>query len=88
MSKRYADCQVRVVYETPLSYGRSYVGQTGHCVNEKQRKHSSSIPAAPSGNLTVSGSRCGYPPSFTSVNLLARKADRVCSEIIQVYFIR
>lgn len=80
---RCVDCQVGVAYGIPISCGRSYLGRTGWCVNERLRKHYNSLHAIPSGNLAVWRSRSACAPSFPSANLLAREGDKVCGEIIE-----
>lgn len=71
-----------------LSCGKYYVGQTGWCVNEILREHSSSLRATPSGNVAIHCSRCGCTPCFNYVILLARKGGRVGMEIIEAHHIR
>ena len=39
----YVPCAVGVVYAIPLSCGKTYVGQTGRCVNERLREHAQKV---------------------------------------------
>lgn len=54
----YAECNVGVVYEIPLSCGKSYVGQTGRCVNVRMREHELSFKNDTSGHLPTHCSEC------------------------------
>lgn len=40
-----APCEKGVVYRIPLSCGKSYIGQTGRCINDRTREHAASVGA-------------------------------------------
>lgn len=49
----FIECVKNVVYDIPLSCGKSYVGQTGRCINYKMREHAKSLKATTGRNLAL-----------------------------------
>src|SRR5579863_9636060 len=42
-AKHFVSCSSSVVYEVPLSCGKSYIGQTGSCINTRLMQHEYNI---------------------------------------------
>ncbi|XP_049271280.1 uncharacterized protein LOC119391559 [Rhipicephalus sanguineus] len=40
---KYVKCNEGLVYEIPLTCSRSYVGQTGRCMNDRLREHANNV---------------------------------------------
>lgn len=52
-TRRFMKRTTRAVYEISLSYGGSYIGQTGECVNDRLHEHANAIKSAPGSNLAA-----------------------------------
>lgn len=85
---KFVECHTGVVYDIPLSCGRSYVGQTGRCVNDRAREHAASLKQSPSGHLAVHCNRCECTPVFNDVAILGRYSKKITREIHEAYAIR
>lgn len=56
---QFVNCSVGVVYLIPLSCGKCYIGQTGQCLNERLRKHRTTVAALmAAGNLAAHCRKC------------------------------
>lgn len=84
-------CAEGVVYEIPLSCGRSYIGQTGRCVNERVREHERNVEQMKEGpNLPKHIGTCpsrSCEPRFSDVRILARSKDTRARELVEAYHI-
>lgn len=80
-------CDVGVVYATPFSCGRSYVGQTGRCVNDRIREHQLSIKNSEMGNLPAHCAACGCEPLFQETKILGHSRDTCAREVLEAFFI-
>uniref|UniRef100_A0A147BL58 Putative tick transposon n=1 Tax=Ixodes ricinus TaxID=34613 RepID=A0A147BL58_IXORI len=85
---KFLDCSTCVVYDIPLSCGRSYVGQTGRCVNERAREHASAVKQTPSGHLAVHCARCPCTPMFTNTAILGRHSEKTTREVHEAFIIK
>lgn len=83
---KFVECVEGVVYKIPLSCGRSYVGQTGRCLNERLREHNHACGQlqAP-GNLAAHCSKCNCKALLDTTSILARSKDRTKREIIEAF---
>lgn len=75
-----------VVYKIPLTCGKSYIGQTGRCLNERLREHKYACGQlqAP-GNLAAHCARCNCEVLFGTTSVLDRSKDRNKCEIIEAF---
>lgn len=87
-ANKYVECETAVVYEIPTSCGRTYIGQTGRCVNERAREHDLSVRRSPSGNLAVHCDRCPCSPALDETQILGRYKTRTEREIFEAFKIR
>uniref|UniRef100_A0A6B0UT91 Putative tick transposon n=1 Tax=Ixodes ricinus TaxID=34613 RepID=A0A6B0UT91_IXORI len=71
-----------------MSYGKSHVGQTGRCINERAREHAWSVKQSPSGNLAVHCDRCPCGPELEKTIVLGRYANKTALEIHEALRIR
>lgn len=85
---RYVDCVQNVVYEFPLSpCGRTYIGQTGRCLNDRLREHANSVRSSSSTTLATHCASCGCAPLFHDCVILARYFARREREIFEAFSI-
>ncbi|XP_040062456.1 uncharacterized protein LOC120837287, partial [Ixodes scapularis] len=87
-ANQYVECATSVVYNIPLSCGKSYVGQTGRCINERAREHAWSVKQSPSGNLAVHCDRCPCSPELEKTTVLGRYENKTAREIHEAFRIR
>lgn len=85
--KPFVTCTSDVVYRIPPSCRRSYVGQTGRCLNDRLREHAYSLRATVRGLLPLHCRDCSCLPSFGDVVLVSRHRDKMTREIIEAFFI-
>ncbi|CAN8001935.1 unnamed protein product [Ixodes hexagonus] len=57
--KRFVTCVKGAVYLIPFSCGRSYIGQTGRCLNIRLREHHSSLKGTAYSHLAMHCRDCG-----------------------------
>lgn len=80
-------CAENVVYEIPLSCGKRYIGQTGRCVNDRLREHSSNVKNGSGGWLAHHCSTCHHKPHceplFDKCIIIGKNKDRLTREIIE-----
>lgn len=87
-SHRYVECAVGVVYEIPLSCGRSYVGQTGRCVNDRAREHELSIGKIQGAHLATHCLSCCCEPRFKEIKILKKSKSKDARELVEAYYIK
>lgn len=87
-STRFVHCKTRVVYEVPLTCGRSYIRQTGRCINTRLREHRNSLCVSSSRNLVVHCSRCPHSQMFSDTRIWERRTGRFEREMLEVVFRR
>lgn len=80
----YVPCDKGVVYNIPLSCGRSYIGQTGRCINDRTREHAANLRnlAAP-GHLAAHCRECMCEAKLETVSILAHHKDRFARELLE-----
>ena len=62
---KYATCEKGVIYNIPLSCGRSYIGQTGRCINDRAREHAASLRnISAGGHLSAHCRECRCTDTF------------------------
>lgn len=87
--KHFMECAMAVVYEIPLSCGKSYISQTGRCVNDRLREHAKDLGKDDCANLVQHCSACkDSAPRFPEVKILSRgRLQRTC-ETVEAYYIK
>lgn len=81
-ANRYVKCEVGVVYNIPLTCGKTYVGQTGICLNERLKEHRCACQKmAPSGNLAKHCKNYERSPLFEKTSFLAKSQNETTREI-------
>lgn len=78
---RHLECVTGVLCDIPLCYGRSYIGQTGRCVNYRAREQAAAVKQSQSRPLTVHCNTCECSPMFSDMKVLARYINKVTREI-------
>lgn len=86
--KKYVPCQSQVIYEIPFTCGKTYVGQTGRCVNTRLREHATSLKSTPAGHLAVHVRDCKCQPILTKTKILRRFRDKTSREIYEAFTIK
>lgn len=81
-------CIEGVVYEIPLDCGRSYIGQTGRCINDRLREHANSIGKCDNAHLPAHCKACHCEPRFKQVSILGKSGDKTSRELLEAYFIK
>ncbi|XP_064470235.1 uncharacterized protein LOC135384986 [Ornithodoros turicata] len=84
----YVECRQNVVYRIPLSCGKSYVGQTGRCVNDRLREHWLNFKNCRGGWLAEHCRVCGCEPVVAQCVIIGRNSDRTAREIIEAQTIK
>ena len=84
--RKLVECAEGVVYKIPLTCGKSYIGQTGRCLNERLREHKYACGQlqAP-GNLAAHCAGCSCEAVFDTTSILARSSERTKREIIEAF---
>lgn len=80
---KYVSCQKGVVYEIPLSCGRSYVGQTEQCLNDRLRQHNNNVRNGREGHLAIHCHDCHCVPDFSACAVVGRSPDKSVGLIIE-----
>lgn len=83
----YVPCSTRVVYSIPLSCGRSYVGQTGRCINDRLREHNLSLNSTVGGHLPLHCQACKCTPSLQKTSIIGRFQEKHTREIFEAFSI-
>lgn len=63
------DCTISVVYGIPLPCGKSYIAQTGRCINDWAREHARTVRNKENAHLTAHCNACRCKPCFSDVEL-------------------
>lgn len=84
---KYVECSNGVVYEIPLTCGKTYVGQTGQCLNKRLRQHENLVGKLTiSGNLAAHCSNCKCTPCFKNTKKLAHVGNnRKKREVVEAF---
>lgn len=82
---QFVNCVANVVYRIPLTCGKEYVGQTGHCLYERLREHQYNVTSGISGHLGIHCKRCGCNPEFSKCEVLATNRNQLTREIIEAH---
>lgn len=80
---KFVRCTENVVYSFPLSCGRTYIGQTGRCLNHRLREHNLSTINKNSGHVGIHIRDCGCTAELDKCVVLARSRDQLTREIIE-----
>lgn len=85
---KFVECNKKgVVYQLPMSCGRTYVGQSGRCVNVRLREHHSSLKCRPSSHLSLHCAECKCTPCFDDTTILFQNGDQTAREVAEAFFI-
>ena len=84
----FVKCVKGVVYMTPFSCGKVYIGQSGRCVNDRLREHHASVKASGNSHLADHCRNCGCYPVFKETEIIFRHKDQLTREIVESYHIR
>ncbi|XP_072142758.1 uncharacterized protein [Dermacentor andersoni] len=86
---KFTECRTRVVYRIPLSCGRSYIGQTGRCFNERAMEHCRNLRNKEGSFLAEHCRDCSNcRPQFDKTKFLKYGKDRYEREIVEAFFIK
>lgn len=86
---QFVQCATEVVYSIPLICGKVYVGQSGHCVNDRLREHQLSIRKKTPSHLSRYCFSCEDKPCqplLKVTRVLSRNRQRVGRELIETFF--
>lgn len=84
----FVSCILQVVYHLPLSCGKTYVGQTGRCLNDRLREHKQSLQTTTGSHLAIHCRTCGCDPDFCATTVLASHKEKTTREIVEAFWIR
>lgn len=84
---QFVQCATGVVYVIPFACGRSYIGQTGRCLNARLENHHTSLKANPSGHLTIHVRNCCCQGLFQKARILESFQDWTAREITEAFYI-
>lgn len=71
--KKGITCKAGVVYKVSLSCGKSYIGKTGRCLNDKQKENCAQVRAlAGSGHLADHCQRFEFTTVYDSTHVLGK----------------
>lgn len=70
-------CKKEVVCKIPFDCGLCYVGQTGHCINDRLLEHKRNVRnRCPNSELAKHISECGsYSPLWKETSVLFKERD-------------
>lgn len=80
------ECYTRVVYDIPLSCGRSYTGQPGRCVNTRLKQHKNSLKSR-EGSLSSHTNERRCQGHFSDTVIKARFGRQREREIWETFLI-
>lgn len=75
-SKPFVGCCVTGVYVLPIFYGKSYIGLTGCCVNDRLREHARSVRKADLVHLPAHCGACTCEPQFVAAKILRQSRTK------------
>ncbi|XP_064456861.1 uncharacterized protein LOC135367487 [Ornithodoros turicata] len=81
--RHFVQCKCNVIYDIPLTCGKSYVGQTGRCLSYRLREHSSSLQTHTGSNLATHCRDCACRPRLEDTRVLRSYSDRLAREIYE-----
>jgi hypothetical protein len=84
------DCAIGVVYQIPLSCGKSYVGQSGACINSRLYQHNQSLKPKFNGysNLASHKKKCnGCKVKLKNTKVIERSGKKKVREILESFHI-
>lgn len=84
---KYVGCRQNVVYEIPLDCKRSYVGQTGICINLRLQEHANSLKSNVGGHLAALCRQCKCQTKFDQCRIIRRYANKRTREIFEAFCI-
>lgn len=87
LDKKLCGKAVHVVYQTPLSYGKTYVGQIGHCVNDRMREQKQ-FKKDMNTHLSAHCKSCSCKPRFSEVRIPGMSRDKTARELLEAYHIQ
>ena len=87
-ARPYIQCVTGVVYEIPLTCGKSYVGQTGRCTNDRLREHAQNLKTNDGAYLPTHCRACKCEPRFGDTKILGRSRNQRARELQEAYFIK
>lgn len=85
--QRFDECSSGVVYDIPLSCGKSYTGQTGRCLNDRLREHACNQKTGKGSNLALHCTKCGCTPRLEQTRVLRRYQEQRTREIYEAHII-
>lgn len=78
-AKRFAPCDVGVVYEIPPSCGEAYIGQTGRGMNDGARENNSSLNNDTRTDLPAHCEQCRCRLLLGQIEILGRSDNTVAA---------
>ena len=87
---QFRTCKREVVYSIPLSCGRSYVGQTQKCINERLTEHKRSKGSLKTEYMNMQNhiEDCGCRPDFPNTGILGVSGrSRLARELSEAFWI-
>lgn len=85
---KYVPCKVGIVYQVPLTCGKSYIGESGRCINVRLREHERSLSCTPGLHLPAHCGECGCEPVFNDAKVVSRDSRYMGRKIIEAFHIR
>lgn len=74
-------------YTKYLSCGKSYIGQTGRCINERMRERNLTMNSVPSGHLAIHYRDCKWKPDRHSTGVISRYKNVRARKIAEAFHI-
>ena len=84
---RFVSCAVGVVYSIPLTCGKSYIGQTGRCLNDRLHGHHNNVFSMVQGHISIHCRDCRRTPHFNQSKVVARHRVQLTREVIKAELI-
>ena len=85
---KYVTCEVGLVYQVPLTCGKSYIGERARCINMRLREHERSLSNAPALHLPAHCRQCGCEAVFEDATVLSKERKFIDRRIIEAFHIR
>lgn len=83
---QFVACKEEVVYSLPLDCKRSYIGQTGRCINDRLREHHNKVEKlVAEGHLAAHCKQCGCKPQYDKCKLIGKGNHKITREIIEAF---
>ncbi|CAN7939269.1 unnamed protein product, partial [Ixodes hexagonus] len=87
-ARPFVGCKTEVVYEIPLTCGKTYVGQTGRCANDRLRKHAQNLKTNDGAHLPAHCRNCKCEPRFSDTVILGGSKGQKARELLEAFFIK